>query len=169
MRKLNYKNNSELVNPIIFLLIGIILFLNPAGIVKFISYLIGIILIGGGIYNLLIYNKTSNNLNIQVKTKLTSGIILIVLGLITIMCAGVIESLLRFIIGGWITYSGIIRLIEAVNYKLDKPSSIIRLIISIIIIIFGLYIITRTNLVFSIIGLYMIIYSIIEICNSITK
>lgn len=164
MQKIQYKNNSQLITSIIFLIIGIILFTNPGGIVKFISTIIGSILIIIGIYNLLSYNKALKNLNIEIKSKLVSGIILIILGTISIVCRGAIENVLRFILGGWVIYSGVLRLIDAVNYK-NNDNFIIRLIISIFMIIFGLYIVLKTNLIFSMIGLCIIIYSIIEILN----
>lgn len=158
-----YAEPTSLINAILFLVFGMILFTNPGGIVKFISYIAGAILIIIGITNLFDYYKTKKKLNIEQNAKLISGIILIILGLISILFASVIETTLRLIIGAWIIYSGVMRLIEALNFKTDKTSFIIRLVISILMVISGFYVVLKTNLVFSAIGLFIIFYSIMEI------
>lgn len=163
LKVMAYANQTSLVNAILFLIFGIILFTNPGGIVKFISYIAGAVLIIIGITNLLGYYRTKSKLNIEMNGKLVSGIILVVLGLISILFASLIETTLRLIIGAWIIYSGVIRLIEAINFKADKTSFIVRLVISILMIICGFYVVLKTNLVFSAIGLFIIIYSVMEI------
>lgn len=163
LKVVTYADQTSLVNAILFLIFGMILFTNPGGIVKFISYIAGGILIIIGITNLLGYYRTKKKLNIEQNGKLISGIILVVLGLVSILFASVIETTLRLVIGAWIIYSGVMRLIEAINFKADKISFIVRLVIAILMIICGFYIVLRTNLVFSMIGLFIIIYSIMEI------
>lgn len=159
----NYSEESALVNAILFLIFGIVLFTNPGGIVKFTSYIVGGCLILIGIGNILSYRKTLRKLNIEQKSKLISGIILIILGLIAILFSSFIETTLRLICGGWIIYSGVMRLIEAINYKEEKTSFTVRLIISILMILCGFYVALKTNLVFSMIGLFIIVYAIMEI------
>lgn len=163
LKVIAYTEQTSLINAIMFLIFGIILFTNPGGIIKFISYIMGAILIIIGIINLLGYYKTKKKLNIEQNGKLISGIILMILGLISILFASFIETTLRLIIGAWIIYSGVIRLIEALNYKADKTSFIVRLVIAGLMIICGFYVVLKTNLVFSAIGLFIMLYSIMEI------
>ncbi len=159
---INYANENSLLTSILFLLFGIILFTNPGGILKFISYIAGGILILIGIFNLLDYQKTLKKLNIEQKTKLIIGVVLIVLGVFTILFSSLIETTIRLILGGWIIYSGVIRLIEALNNMENKTSFIARLVVSILLIICGLYV-ALTDLVYSMIGLFIIIYAILDI------
>lgn len=165
---IEYSDQSSLLNAILFLIFGIVLFTNPGGIVKFISYITGAALILIGIFNILGYYKTMKKLNISQKNKLVSGIILIVLGLVSILFASVIETTLRLIMGAWIIYSGVMRLIQAINYKSDKTSFIIRVVIAVLMIVCGFYVVLKTNLVFKYIGLCIMIYSIMEIFGFIT-
>lgn len=158
LKVIGYNNTNSLLSAILFLIIGAVLFFNPGGIVKFISYIIGSLLMICGIIKLLDYFRISKKLNIQNNTSLISGIILVIIGIISIICAGVIESAIRFIIGGWILYSGILRLIPAL-----KSNNIPSIVTSGIMIFCGLYIILKSNLVFSIIGLFIMIYAIMEI------
>ena len=166
MKKLTvieYSNDTSLVSSILFLIFGIILFTNPSGILDFVSYIVGGILIIIGVFNILSYRKTLKKLNIDQKYKLISGVILIIFGLFVILFSSLIEMTIRLICGGWILYSGIIRLIETLNNKENKVSFISRLIVSILLIICGFYVAIETNLIFSTIGLFIIIYAILEI------
>ena len=166
MKKLTvieYSNDTSLVSSILFLIFGIILFTNPSGILNFVSYIVGGILIIIGVFNILSYRKTLKKLNIDQKYKLISGVILIIFGLFVILFSSLIEMTIRLICGGWILYSGIIRLIETLNNKKNKVSFISRLIVSILLIICGFYVAIETNLIFSTIGLFIIIYAILEI------
>ena len=172
MRKIKtyqYSNKPALVRAICFLIIGLILFLNPGGIVIFISYILGLTMLTLGIFTLLNFSNTKTSLNIEQRDKLTTGILLIVLGLIACLCASTIETVLRLIIGSWIVYSGILKLINASKCCTDKYSCIPRLTFCILIIMFGLYVILKSNLVFSAIGLFIIILSVIEIISYIMQ
>lgn len=160
---IEYSNDTSLVSSILFLIFGIILFTNPSGILNFISYIVGGILIIIGIFNILSYRKILKKLNIDQKYKLILGVILIIFGLFIILFSSLIEMTIRLICGGWILYSGIIRLIETLNNKENKVSFISRLIVSILLIICGFYVAIETNLIFSTIGLFIIIYAILEI------
>ena len=75
-----------------------------------------------------------------------------------------IELFLRIIMGGFILYNGILRIISALKMK-EEIGNIWKnsLIIAIIMISVGLYIILKSNLVFSGIGLYIMVYSALEI------
>ena len=158
----NYSNDNSLFSSILFLLFGIILFTNPGDILKFISYIAGGSLILIGIFNIINYRRILKKLNIEQKSKLISGIILITLGLIAILFSSLIETTIRLIFGGWIIYSGIMRLIEVLNNKENSISFVARLIVSILLIICGLYV-ALTDLVYSMIGLFIIIYAILDI------
>ena len=159
----NSKNN--LFSSIIFLLFGIVLFTNPGGILKFLSYIAGGVLILIGIINILGYIKTLKNLNIEKNIKLISGIILIVLGLIVIFFSSFIETTIRLIVGIWLIYCGIIKIIDSTAFKSDKVSYYVDLIIGILIIALGFYVSLKTILVLSVIGLFIIIYSIRDIIS----
>lgn len=164
MKKIvNYKEQNSLINAIIFLVLGIILFTNPGRIVKFISYFIGGILIIIGIFNILSYNKTLKKLNIEQKSKLITGIILITMGLISILFSSLIEGTVRLICGCFILYNGIIRLINTLNNKSDKIAFIVSLCIAILMILCGFYVVFTANLVFKFIGLFVVIYAAMEI------
>jgi len=163
------QNKDSLLKSILFLILGVILFTNPGGILKFLSYIVGGILVIIGVLNILSYLKTQKKLNIEDNKKLISGIILIVLALVVVLFSSFIETTIRLVFGGWIIYSGVSKLIEAINIKDDKTTFYVTLVISILMIICGFYIAITANLVFSLLGLFIMIYAILDIVSYVMK
>ena len=159
----SYTNTLSLIYSILYFILGAIIFTKPEIIILFISYVIGGIFIIIGIFKCIKnYLDIKKDNNISSKEMIT-GIILVILGSVFILLAGVIEALVRLIIGGWILFSGINRLINSLNIKNRTKTKVIYIILSFIIIGVGLYTILESNLAFKTIGLLLIIYSIIEI------
>ena len=55
---------TSLITSIIFALIGILMITNPDGIIKFVSYIIGIIFIAMGIYKMFNYYRNKGKYDI---------------------------------------------------------------------------------------------------------
>lgn len=161
--KSNYSNIMSLISSILFFILGAIMFSKPEAIILFISYVIGGIIIIIGTFNCI-----KNYLDIKKDNSISSkemilGIILIIIGLVFIFLADVIETIVRFIIGGWILFTGINRLINTLQLTKKDNKFISQLIISILLVGIGMYTILKSNLAFKTIGIVIIIYSIIEI------
>ena len=159
-----YSSILSLVSSIIFFILGAVMFTNPGAIVLFVSYVIGGLIIVLGIFKCI-----KNYLDVKKDNTVSSkpmvvGIILIVIGLVFIFLAGVIEALVRLVIGGWILFSGINRLINVLYITNKKTSKFwILLAISIILISGGLYTILESNLAFKALGIVLMIYAGVEI------
>lgn len=155
------KDKSSILMSIILLIVGICLFINPAEMVKFITYIIGVIFVIFGTIKLYDYYKEKKVSSIQ----LTLGITAIIIGIITMFCNGVIEFAIRLVMGGYILANGINKLIVALNSKTYNDKWIGLIIVAGLLIIGGLYIILKSNIVLSTIGLVLIIYSAIDIIS----
>ena len=164
--KIGVKSYSEVISliySIIFFILGAIIFTKPEVIILFISYVIG------GIFTIIgLFKCIKNYLDIKKDNSISSkemitGILLIVIGLVFISLADVIEALVRLVIGGWILFTGINRLINSLTIKTKNKKFIIRLVISLLLIGVGLYTILESNLAFKTIGLILMIYSFLEI------
>jgi len=159
----NYSSVSVLISSIVFFILGAVMFTNPEAVVLVVSYVIGGLIIILGVYK-CIKNYVEVKKDNQTSSKeMVLGIVLVVIGLVFIFLANVIEALVRLVIGGWILFSGINRLMNAL--MLDKKTSkfFVLLGISIVLILGGLYTILETNLAFKAIGIVLMIYSFIEI------
>lgn len=159
----NYSSITVLISSIMFFILGAVMFTNPESIVLFISYVIGGIIIVLGLFSCI-----KNYLDIKKDNNTSSkgmvlGIVLIIIGLVFIFLAGVIEAVVRLVIGGFILFSGITRLINTMYLDKKTTKFIVLLILSIILIGGGLYTILETNLAFKAIGLVLMIYASLEI------
>ena len=158
-----YNMGESLFNAILFFILGIILFTNPNGVVKFVIYILGAFSILIGIFKLLVYYQTAQfNPN---KKEIVNGMIYMLIGMITIICSIVffdaIETVLRLTVSIFLLYVGINRLIN--TFKQPKGEKIIYFVNALLIIALSIALAFIQNLPFRIVGLFIIVYSIIEI------
>ena len=158
-----YNSVSSLISAIIFLILGAVMFTNPNTVVVVVSRILGSVIVIWGfikcIKNYLDVKKDSNTSSFE----MISGITLMILGLTIILLAGVIEWLIRLVIGGWILFSGINRLIQTLYVNKRTSRFYIMIIIAFLLIIGGLYTILESNLAFKAIGCILMLYAALEI------
>ncbi len=156
------KDKFSIYTSILFFIVGIFLFANPNEMVKFITYIIGVIFVVFGSIKLYSYYKSKESIgNIQ----LTLGICSIVIGIIIMFCNDVIEFAIRLVMGGYILANGINKLIVALNSRTTNSKWIGLIVVAGLLIIGGLYMILKSNIILSTIGLIMIIFSSIDILS----
>lgn len=154
-----YESQSSLISSILFFIMGGILFSQADKLLNVLSIGIGIIVAIMGIIILTIYsfNKEEN------RTSLASGIVLLLIAFIFICFHNIVEQFIRFIIGGWILFTGIIRLINALSINFKDRKFLPLLLVSVCLIGIGIYTIVKGNIILSSVGLIMMIYAAIEI------
>lgn len=157
----SYETKKSLITPIIFLLIGVLLFTNPGGVVEFISYIFGGVFIALGVGKLIMDSRRNDK---------TTGdtfysIIMIVLGLIFICFSGTIEFIVRLAIGVWIIINALNTLAIGSNLMRIDKHNVVTIILGFILLIMGIYTIVVANLVLETLGLVLIIYSVLEIID----
>jgi len=158
----------SLIFSILFLILGILLFTDSGAMVNYINYILGALLVLVGIIRFMIYSKLQERTMID----LSSAIVPIVFGVIIIMFSSVFEFLLRVVIGGWIIYWGLKRLMETIKFSPLEISTKIKaalLILDFGMIGCGIYVIAVSNLVLDMIGLFIIVYAAIDIVSYIMK
>ncbi len=160
---------TSIVTSLAFAIIGLIIAYNPNTTFKVISYLIGGIFIIFGLIKIFEYFKTKGSYDLY-NYELVYGIIAILLGLVVILCSEMIETLLRILVGIWILYSGAMRLGLALKLqKIDNDNRIWIpvLLISLAILICGLFIIANPGTLIATIGIIMIIYAVMDIIEEV--
>lgn len=158
----SYKNPSSLISSIILFILGGILFTNPDIFVTTISKIVGAILLATAVVLLItiFINRKSYPLPLL---KISSTIILLLLSIMFLFFSETVEKAIRIVVGFWILFSGINRLINALKMT-DKNKKFISLIIvSLLLIIIGIYSIVIGDVVLSSIGIILMIYSTIDI------
>ena len=146
--------NISLINSLLFFGIGLILFLNPNVVIKFISYCIGGVLLLVGAYKITNYYIQDKRLGVVNRNEMAFGITAVILGVVFIF--------LRFIVGGYLIISGLGKIMQTF-YTTDRSSKFYALIVvGLIFIGAGLYTVIKANLPLSIIGLFMLVYGVIN-------
>lgn len=151
-----------LLSSIVFFILGMIIFVKPEMVVKVISYVIGGGLILVGVYSTISYIVNDRKLKVVNYNEIMFGITAIILGLLFILLAGAIELLLRIVVGVWVIMSGISRIYTSMIYPVKDARFYSLIIVGIILIGLGFYIVFYSNLAISIIGLFMMLYGLID-------
>ena len=161
----SYETKSSIVMPIIFLIIGILLFINPGGIVEFISYIFGGVFLALGIGKIVVDSKRIDK---------TTGdtfysTLMIIMGLIFICFSGTIEFIIRLAIGIWILINALRSIIIGTNSINVGNKNIVSLVIGAILLVMGIYTIFVSNLMLQAVGLVIIVYAVLEIVDYINN
>lgn len=157
----------SLVESVIFAIIGLVLIQNPEGTVKFMSYLLGAIFILIGIYKIVVHVMEKQNGGLY-NYSFVYGIMAVVIGIITIAFSSTIGNLFRIIIGVWIIYSALLRATSALKLREYKSNVwIYAIVLAVVMLVCGIYIVANSGAIVSTIGVFVLIYSIIDIIENI--
>ena len=164
LKEKNYSNVTSLISAIIFFIIGSIIFTNPNSTIKFISYVVGGCFAIIGLFKIWSYYHAKKKEEEAYLRDFSVGLIALIAGIVLIIFSNTVEALVRIIMGAWILFNGINLLINSIKGLKNKvKSSKLLIILSLIMIFFGIYMILKTNLIFQMIGLFIILYSATEI------
>ena len=157
----------DILLSVLFAVIGIFMIVKADLAVKIISYVLGGLFIAIGLVKCVDY-FVSKGKNDFYNYDFIYGIIAIIIGLVTIFCSNLIESMFRIVIGVWIIYSGLMRL--SLSMKLRRAEIkmwSVSLLLSIIMLIGGVYIIFQSGAIVSTIGVIVLIYAIMDLIENI--
>ena len=163
MKNNKYSSFKTLVTSLVLFIIGAILFTNPEDIVILVSQIFGGILAVIGLFNFVFYYRKKSKGFITNNQEFVSSVVLMVIGLLFIFLAGAFETALRFIIGIWILLSGINKLIATITLGPKVRNYTSMLVVSIVLLLGGMYIILWKNLVLTVLGIVIMVYSGLEI------
>ena len=159
------KYRTSIFSSIVFLIVGIMLFIKPDAVIKFVSYLFGGIMLAIGAYRTLSYYVQNKRTQVVNRNELAFGITAMVLGILLIFLANTIEFLLRIIVGIWVIGAGFGKIMQTF-YTNDRGTRFYTLLVlGVILIGIGLYTILVSNMPLAIMGLFMIIYALIDLVS----
>lgn len=158
--------NLSIVTSVIIFVLGIFLFVEPDVIINMISIVFGGIILIPGITTLIDYFKN------KYQPSLVTGVVTVIIGMILIINTKLVASILPFILGIFFIVNGINRMQYALELrKTNNGNYVASLIISILIILSGvLFVINPFGgalVITKVMGMFMIIYSVLDIVNSI--
>ncbi len=157
---------SDILVSIVFAIIGIFMIVKTDAALKIISYILGGMFIIIGIIKSIDYFASKGKYDFY-NYDLIYGIIAIIIGLVTIFCSGLIESMLRIMISLWIIYSGLVRLSFSLKLRTAQLNMwSVSLILSIIMVIGGIYMLFQNGALVLTVGIIMLVYSVIDLIES---
>ena len=152
-------DTKSLITPVIYLVLGFILAFKSNEATTILFFIIGIIVALYGVRLLIVYNKNKDVMKYN-SMNLTIAIASVVIGGLLMILANVLEIGLRYVLGFFLVYFGISRLLTAIsmnNYKnLDTISDIV-------LIIMGIFSIFFSNALLVIIGWILILNAVLLI------
>ena len=169
--KLNFSKIliGSIILNILFLIFGIYIYLEPYIALELAGIILGIYLMIFGVY--AIYEFIIRDNNPLFSLNILWGILAIIAGLLVMINPFEITKILTFSLGIYLVIIGIRKIINALRlrkYKYDGWALV--LVIAIILLIFGVFIIINPMASMDIVevtGIFIILASILEICNSI--
>lgn len=164
MKTENKISINTLIYSLLFLAFGIVLLTSTEDLISIGSKIIGGIIIIAGVVKVLLYVYKKGKLGDYSIYELLLGLLLMGLGLLLVLVSSTLSFAIRTIIGLWIVFSGINRVIFSISVKTyDSKGFWIYFSTSILMILLGILIIS--GVLDQIIGLLIIIYSIMEIVD----
>lgn len=151
------KENKNILTPIIYLILGVILAFRSNEAVKLVFYILGIVIIVYGIKSLITYYQNKDNIQLK-NINLSIGVLSLLIGILLIVLAGAINLGIRYILGFFMIFIGISRLLT--DYSLNNYKNF-NTLSNLILIILGVFSIFVSNAVLVIIGWILIVNSIL--------
>ena len=164
LKKIAY---TSLIQDLIVLLFAVILLNMQGFIFDIIAIFIGAFFIFKGIVDICRY-AISKGLSDLYKNELVFGLISILLGFLIIIARNAFGWLINTCIAIFIIYGAVKNLDFSMKMKsLGINMWLAMAVISVLMIIFGIYILLNKNILVSAYAIYLIIYSIMDIVESI--
>ncbi len=151
------KEVRSLLNPIIYLVLGLLLMFRSNEVVELLFYVLGIIIIIYGIKSFVLYYQNKDVVQYK-NINLTIAIASVIIGVLLIVLSGVLEASIRYVLGFFFIFMGVSRILTSVSFNNYKNFSTLS---NVILIALGIYSIFFSNAVLVIIGAILVINAII--------
>ena len=164
LKKIAY---TSVLQDIILLLFAVILLFMQSTIYSIIAIFIGAFFIFKGIIEICRYFM-AKGLSEFYKSEIIYGIVSILLGLVIIIARSALGWLVNTCIAIYIIYGAIKNFdLSFKMKKLDVKPWFVMAIISGLMILFGLYVLLNKNILVSVYAIYLIIYTVMDLIESI--
>lgn len=169
-RKVKKTFNTSLVTSIIFVIVGLFLFIKPDATISIISYMIGAVLLFLGLINIYKYFSSDNKIN-MFSFDLAYGVLLSIAGLFLIIDTSIFAKVINVILGIWIIVNSITKFqygfaLKKVKNR-DWPYTIL---VSLLSFIWGVVLLINpfesALTITQIIGIFIIVYAVLDIIDN---
>ena len=161
----------SLVSSILFFAFGLLLFLQADAVIKTVSVMIGIILVGLGVVPIVNYFKT-RNAGLFSSTGLLYGIFSVVAGFIILFNSDILATIIPILSGVWVIVNSVNKIQISMELRDEKVDFwIVSFIFSLLMLVVGAFLIInplKSSLyVTQTIGIVIMVYAALDIIDTI--
>lgn len=161
----------SLASSILFFIFGLLLFLQADAVIRTVSFIIGVILVGLGIVPIANYFKTRNS-GFFSSTGLLYGIFSVVAGFIILFNSDILATIIPILSGVWVIINSVNKIQISMGLRDQKINFwLVSFIFSVLMLIVGAFLIVNplksSLFVAKTIGVVIMIYSSLDIIDSI--
>lgn len=162
--------NVSLITSIIFVIVGLFLFIKPDTTISLISYVFGGVLLLMGLINVYKYFSSNNKLN-MFSFDLAYGVLLIIAGLFLIIDTSIFAKVINIILGIWIIVNSITKFQYGIVLKKVKNSDWgYTIFVSLLSFFWGILLLVNpfesALTITQIIGIFIIVYAVLDIIDN---
>ena len=148
--------DNNILTPIIYLVLGLLLIFKNDKVMELIFYVIGIVIIIYGIKSFVLYYQNKELVRYK-NINLSVAIVSIIIGVLLIILSGFLQAFIQYTIGFVFIFIGLSRLLTSISFNNYKNLSTL---VNIALIIFGVCSMF-SNLVLIGLGIILVINAII--------
>lgn len=162
--------NVSLITSIIFVIVGLFLFIKPDTTISLISYVFGGVLLLMGLINVYKYFSSNNKLN-MFSFDLAYGVLLVIAGLFLIIDTSIFAKVINIILGIWIIVNSITKFQYGIVLKKVKNSDWgYTIFVSLLSFFWGILLLVNpfesALTITQIIGIFIIVYAVLDIIDN---
>lgn len=148
-------------------ILGLILVINPTGILKVIFYVVGLFLIVKGVYKIVNYFAVHGKSDFY-NNDLLYGVIALIFGVLAMVLWEQLGGVIGIVVGAWMVYGALVRMNTAIKLNAAGVSQwIYVLVLSLLMLAIGVYMIINVGAVLTMVGWLMMIAAVIGIVDDI--
>ena len=168
--KIKRSFNTSLAISILFVIIGLFLFIKPDATISIISYIVGGFLLLVGLVNIYKYFTSENKLNVF-SFNLAYGVLLIIGGIFLIIDTTIFAKVFNVILGIWIIINSVTKFQYGIILKrADSKDWTYTFLVSILMFLWGITLLINpfksALTITQIIGVFIIIYAVLDIIDN---
>ena len=169
-KKIKKTFNLSLVSSIIFVIVGLFLFIKPGTAISIISYVTGGVLLLMGLISVYKYFTSYSAINLF-GFELAYGVLLIISGLFLVIDTSIFAKVINVILGIWIIVNSITKFQYGFVLKRAKNCDwLYTILVSLLSFIWGIVLLinpfSSALTITQIIGIFIIVYAVLDIIDN---
>ena len=169
-KKIKKTFNISLATSIIFVIVGLFLFIKPNTTISIISYTVGGVLLFVGLINVYKYFTSESKYN-MFSFDLAYGVLLVIAGLFLIIDTSIFAKIINIIVGIWIIVNSITKFQYGFVLKKAQNSDwLYTILVSLLTFAWGIILLLNplegALKITQIIGIFIIVYAMLDIMDN---